>query len=709
MQCCSLVEVRAWLKEQRINVRDNLRIGELLSRHLLLAGNFCASEIAAYICDPVFHPPGTSFHVQMLPGLLARTWDFRSWHAIRNAFCKAAELGLISVKDLRTVIDQVADAGPVSLVKDDGKVQIVKSIEKEHFIHGLLTAVANSRVLTLADLGRGFLSRLLRKVGQVRRFTTTTQRILWDLSPWASESDATLISRLTIMHLRAQCRNGPDEEVGEKLAERLARVGSNALQLAVLQTTHNLIRIAQEDTKSIYIYLFHHWTGTLAILGSKARALSLAKDIWGIHSSSTSSLSAEQRLLAFAWTWLGLGKPRRTSPALPERVQFLECFDKTLKSILDLFEDGFLKRAIIAVESLPLPNKHVLLQNLSRLADREPFPVVPDSSPKSDMDRFQRQGFSLFLDRDLYQSARLHHTDVLTELAESLNQDLPLFKMLSRRMIKKNPLSFDIISRILENNIQFKLALSQTLPQRLRAVSQQPKLSEAALVSTNLGISGSVNPQQSADSPSPEEALDLMNHLAVSFATSPVTSPRASLRRVYWCYTFLHRYGGPVQPTLTRALWHVGVTRYGDSGTARTLLKWILYQIKRTEGEHVARHLLWSQALREQWRRDLEGLAQVDANEETRLLAELTTAYADADADAGGGGGVGGDIIPSGTSASADLETLRNIRFARTESGERPFFFEKSIRRADWDRVQARRAEKAREQQTGQESSLGAR
>ncbi|EXJ95460.1 hypothetical protein A1O1_00582 [Capronia coronata CBS 617.96] len=686
-QCRSLAEIRIWLKDQGLNIRDNVRIGERISQYLL-TGDFDGSEIAAYLCDPAFHPPGTSFHRQMLPTLLAQSWDFRSWHAIRRSYCKAAELGLLGVADLRAVIARVADAGPMTLVKDNGELQIVKSIEREHFIHDMLTSLAHSRVLTLVDLGHDFLSHLLRKVGTARRLTATSQRIMWDLLPWASARDAPLISRLIMMHLRTRCRDDPSEEVGQKLAERLSRVDLRVLQLALVQSTHELVRVAQEDPKSTYVYLFYHWTGTLACLGSRRNGLSLTKDVWTSFSTTASTLSAEQRLLVFAWTSLCLGKRRRTSHVLSERMEFLESFDQTIQSILELADDGLLHRAILTLGSLPLPNQTIPMQNLSRLDARDRLPIVPEPGSAPALDGLQRQSFSLFLDDDLYEDARLNHSDVLSELAESLNHDLPLFKTLSRRMIQKNPLSFEIISRILENNLPFKLALSQAFPQQLRAVQRQlqPPLDEVLtqVTSSSSRVGGKFDAQNNlqkalVNMPHPEEALDFLNNLAVWFATSPVTSPRASLRRVYWCYTFLHRYGGPIQPTVTRALWHVAVTRYGESGTSRTLLRWVLWQVKQTEGESVARTLLWSQSLRERWQQHLEDLGRVDLGEEKQLLAEFAS-------------GEDADRSPDTPCVPAHLETLRKIRFARTEPEERIFFFEKTRRRADWERFQAKRA-----------------
>ncbi|KAL2441140.1 hypothetical protein ABEF94_013447 [Exophiala dermatitidis] len=745
-QCQSLAEIQDLLTEHGINPRKNKELGQAISRHIL---GFSVPDIEAYLCDPAFHPPGTSFHLQMLPCLLSRKWGFQSWHAIRDSFCKAAELGLVGIMDLRAIVMQVADAGPMTLVKEDGRIQIVKSAEKERFIYRILMSLSNSRVIELDDLGHEFLSGLMRKMGRSRRLTSTSQQILWKLSRWASARDAPVISRLIILYLRTKCRDETGEETGQKLAERLATIDTSVLQLALLQTTEELVRLAQEDRTSTYVYLFYHWTGTLALLGSRSGILEFSHDLWASHSSSTGSLSAEQRFLALAWTFLALGKRQRASPALSKRLAFLELFETTLERIPQLATREFLDRAILAIRNTALPNRHILLHHLSRLGDGTP--VVAGTHPVglSDVDGFHGQTFSLFLHHDLYQHARLNYTDVLAELAESLNQDLSLFKALSRRMIFKNPRSFEIISRLLENNISLKIALSQAfiplqndatqqflVPNQTRTMENthssaskrnpQDGTRRSSLTQERQPKGSSSSPLSAPDStsdfvaayPSPHEALDLVNHLAVSFATSPVTSARAALRRVYWCYTFLHRYGGPVRPTVTRALWHVGVTRYGDSGTSRTLLQWILSLIRRTEGEDVARHLLWSQSLREQWRREIEELAaakddqkahctEKDEKQQQRLLpveglGELSTdttiettteskkdldtasregglSWAAAGITAGGGAGDDTSIL------AASLDTLRKIRFVKTEPPELPFFFEKSTRRADWE------------------------
>jgi hypothetical protein len=93
--------------------------------------------------------------------------------------------------------------------------------------------------------------------------------------------------------------------------------------------------------------------------------------------------------------------------------------------------------------------------------------------------------------------------------------------------------------------------------------------------------------------------VQFMNYLAISFATSPVATPRTALRRVYWCYLYLRRCAAPVQPAITKALWHAAVTRASPAGVSPTLMKWILHQVEKVEGREIALSLFWKESARQ--------------------------------------------------------------------------------------------------------------
>jgi hypothetical protein len=288
-------------------------------------------------------------------------------------------------------------------------------------------------------------------------------------------------------------------------------------------------------------------------------------------------------------------------------------------------------------------------------------------------------------------------------------------------LIWKSSTSFTIVSRILDNNTPFKLALSQT--------GQQDQVLGEQIQSHDHAISTDDMPKTSAgrETPrvgSPRTMLAVLNHLAVSCATSPVISPREALRRVYWCYRFLHRYGAPIEPTLTKALWHAGVARYaehgyGEFGTAKTLLKWVLWQIKMVEGEPVARRLLWSPAFRAQRRLEMDGLAKVDEDIASLLPVDrvISSGYdisiqtaAGLDglqeldqperetllAETGRGIGDRGDppVKQDASSILSDLGVWQKIRHVKTEPYASPFWYEKSARKEHWEKAQAAKAKR---------------
>ena len=105
------------------------------------------------------------------------------------------------------------------------------------------------------------------------------------------------------------------------------------------------------------------------------------------------------------------------------------------------------------------------------------------------------------------------------------------------------------------------------------------------------GKNEAINPTQEApslkDSSLGVAALELIHKLALAFAVSPAIHQRQALRKVYWCYQFLHRYGAPIQPTLTKALWYAAVARRSDKGAGpyqKRVYFWVMRAVRQVEG-----------------------------------------------------------------------------------------------------------------------------
>lgn len=723
-QCSSIPEIHDWLQEEGIVLQDNPAIGAMVQAHVLQA-DFHASAISTYICDPALHPPGTCYIADLLPGLLDRIWDIQSWGLLRGSFCKAAELGLIGIDGLQTILSYAADEGVVRLRKSDDEVVTVKYREGLLLIRGILQSLDRSRVLRVADLGSKFMSDLFSKLAIITKSGACSKSsgLLWDILPWALEADAPVLRQLILRHLRNSCRDDAHEQVGQTLADRLAGANPAVLRLAILQTTENLIAFARESPTRVYQYLFYHWAGALETLGSTEKML-LTKDDWIQYQQLTiNNPSPDSRLLAFVWTSFCLDRKTRRSQALSDRLRSLDNLEKTLKTIPEFVAAGFLDRPAITLDSLPLPHKKALLRDLTRCARPGGTHVSPGTSI-TDMEGLLRRSMTILVDENMYEHAQLECNDAVAELAECLSYNLPLFKALSRRLIRKSRMYFDVVYRMLENNTSFKLALSQTIPRgrdylQRRALAQDhaAPLDPTGQDQPGGGNSDLVGSQPGDRSlPRPEQVLDLINHVAVSFATSSVAGPREALSRVYWCYLFLHRYGGSIEPPITQALWHTAVTRYaqhgyGEHGTANTPLRWVLGQIKMVEGEYVATRLLWSQTFRDQRRQEFQKLAGTDGDEDKPPLDRLDEAatktrqttqdsnrlskLARDDRDV-----LLGELCDTtrsesqtppgcGTDAvSEDLEILQKIRHVKADADEVPFWHEKAARTSSWQRRQ---------------------
>ncbi|KIX92607.1 uncharacterized protein Z520_11636 [Fonsecaea multimorphosa CBS 102226] len=678
-QCKTLIEVKGWIQDEGVDLRENAHVRAAIPRHILQM-DFPIHEIASYIGDPIFHPSGTSSILQLVRGLLGRTWDATSWGTLHDALCSATELGLLSVNDLKEVIAELVGLTEVQLTDARGQKKRVKANAQMYLVSGMLESLDRSTVMQIADLGSPFLAGLFSKFATLKWYRGWCQKLLWRLLPWALKSHVHVIRRITLKQLEDSCSNNSPEEVGRMLAERLSVVNPEVLQLALTDITEKLLDISMLSGRRLYRYLWHHWCGTLAVLGSPGFDVSLTQNGWISAQSTESCLRQDQRLLAFAWTAMYLSQGSRKSMNVEERLQFLRRFEELLRSIPEFSED-FLDRAVIDLDYTNLPNKYILLRNLMRLSTRAEA-LLAALDAKSDPQSTLKPGISPSLFDKHTQHAHLEGNEALAKLIKSSNYDLSAFKILSRRMIQKSTASFGFICHLLETSPHFKLALRtpHLFSPRPAAPAQKSARQNPTAMFANPGAPTEVETVTSsgperlsrskASLPSRDEVIDLIGYLALSFATSPVATPRAALRRVYWCYRFLRYYGAPVPPAVTRALWHVGVARHGDKGTPATLLKWIVSQVEHVEGEDVAKQLLWKETFRQARQEQVTSWAKVDEDAEKRLTAELEAMAIHDDGE--GDNHFPGVEQPADPDPDPNPDLLKKIMFIKSEPPDMP-------------------------------------
>ena len=622
--CRTVIEIKEWAIEAGINLRQDITIGSTVLHHLLAQDQEAIGvhEIAAYICDPTFHSPGSSFILESMRAMVLRSWTPESWDVLRRSIGSATELGLISVADIKDIVTEVLGARSLQWdaagVRGWGKGSRNKA--RLYMVHGIVESLDRCAVLQVSDLGTPLLQKLFSRFA-TKTFWRWSKDMVWLLLPWAGKNYVPFIARLTLYPLEVQRDEGTGGKFGQELADRLLRADSEVLQLLVPYTTERLLLYTRETNLADYRFMWHHWCSTLAILGSASGKVSLTVATWNLLQQTESTLSSDQRYLAFAWTATYLSHELRTSTALSDWIQFLDEFEKLVATLPRPTMDP--SQLVVEVGSLALPNKQILLHNLTRLsACRDDLPSFRVTYSKV------QQGVTPSMLDSKISHAHLGHSDALAEMLHNSTYGYPAFKVLSRRMIHKNTASFGIVCRHLEVDTGLKIALQMSRTQKVPS-SQTKALNKSDYVYFEIGAQKvqRFGPPSRAPTtstlPTRDEIVDLINDIAISFATSPVATARAALRRVYWCYLFLHRQRLPIPPTITRALWYAGVTRYLEEGTPATLMKWLLARVREVEGANVANHLFWSDSFRTTRAEQLAASSRLTKAEEHAVQAML--------------------------------------------------------------------------------------
>ncbi|KAH8704880.1 hypothetical protein BGW36DRAFT_421467 [Talaromyces proteolyticus] len=92
----------------------------------------------------------------------------------------------------------------------------------------------------------------------------------------------------------------------------------------------------------------------------------------------------------------------------------------------------------------------------------------------------------------------------------------------------------------------------------------------------------------------PQACVAFVHLLASSIATSNKVSPRAAFNLLSYLYRYLALHNAPVKPSLVRAMYHCGITRFRENGlhVSRTQETYIMRLVKAFEEPGVVRGLL---------------------------------------------------------------------------------------------------------------------
>jgi hypothetical protein len=582
----SLVDVKALVQELELDFPQKRALTDLACKRILKL-RLGPDALKEYILDSAFSSPASQtlhFLTNTLRG--QRKWLAHEARAeVFETICQCISLGVATIEDVKYLITNV----PRFQIPAGAGLKFLRRKDSIHDAYGrILSAIEESKVISLSDLGKQYLGTWFRDISFTLTSPAATQ-LLWKLGCILEKPKKALATKILTRSVSYDLGQNLNKIHNISLLKFLEEVPTSLLPDVLIQTTSALVHRSKKHREKGHMSI-QRWHDFLVNLNYKTvfrafvgdRNTVFAPSIWQeALSHPGSSEERAKRALIACWVTASMSKEHEHTKQLLRKLGLRNIFRNIYSSNDGKGSRDVLAQVLVTVQSLPLPNTVLLLKNL-RFITNDYLVYRNTKFAQRVAEENLVQHFSVLEHDADYDRFRNHFNDALVELAESVNRNLPQFLQIARTFVEKDEVAFRIVTRILKHNLAFRNALYRSSLRR--ATQDRADIPRA----------------QDFPHVDPQQALNFINHLAVYFATSPVIGPRQALRRVYWCYTVLHRYGGPIETPIVRALWHAGVTRYHQAGRGapNTVLRWILMQVRRVEGDKVADMLLTSHGFR---------------------------------------------------------------------------------------------------------------
>ena len=693
---------------QRLELKMNQEpIYSMLAFKHILSKDY--TLVAEFLLDPSLRSPAALYYSAIISELSLRALeDAERLDYLLGVIYQGISVGLVS----REQLGQVIQNSWKIKVKQDGHTHLLRDMPSIHMHYSaIVKALEDCKVFSVKDLGKDLLLQWTDIVYKSRMGRTAAQLILSLQRYVAGFNEPGLQHRLAFRAVAVwlQQSTQSSESVGggtDDLVWFLHQQPVNIRSEILFSMAENLATTFQVAEKHAVLEL---WRTVLEQSGDSAWVTIPDTEASWLEGVKVDSLvKAKQQLLLRLWTSQVLSdKFRKTR--LPT----------TLQTALWRFVQGdgsaqpqAAYRGIIDGLPLTASAQHWLKDVMRIYIEEEHKQVLRQNFAEQRTQTVQANAFLTLQDDDLYYSKKTFVPELLKDLSHSTNTDFATFGDTVIPFIVKDKMSFKIVTRLLTNNQELKIALARSwtvtpptpallerpgqnsppgnsnrrllpveqarmdadlirseirnflmadkqslvlpraeprmrafvhvLASKLRLNSSKSRDSQAKRQSPRLHKSGrvvltkttqtqqysratisefdalmrkfrfsdryqgdfdpttqdapagkneAISPTQEPQSPCESSlgtaALGLIHKLALAFAVSPAIHQRQALRKVYWCYQFLHRYGAPIQPSLTKALWYAAVVRRSDTGPGpyhKRVYHWVMRAVQRVEG-----------------------------------------------------------------------------------------------------------------------------
>lgn len=572
-------DAREFVRQLQIDLQREPEFSKQIFDHLLQRSSMDLTEAIAFLEDPFLNTRGSGNYLAAVE-LFARSKTKRSKRtAVLNAVARGLELGLVPTSELCLIIRTL----PRILVERNKTLGAwdQKALLKHH--RALWSAIGKCNILGYHDLDKQVSDTWLEELSRIGGFHFAEEVVIA-----THDASSDTLWPLTLVLDRLEYTTEMDTTAYLTGVGRfLDRLDPDIAARCIVDVTEYIASVtADNETRQ---QTLNRWMDCL------------------LQISNTSAIAKSQTWLDMPLAYMDIQEDQAiTSPSLPIgsqvvlRIWALRTLSRTLGPIynqnskatdipicllLNLYEtttkktDGsFLSDFMRGIHDLNLPFNSLLLlavdlkmRKLTSKATRQTLRRLETA---------QTQLTDTWTDHSVYRGIRGLFHGTFEQMFRNMDITSPASVEECLHLARVGD-SKDVwsILRLLDSHTPLKLCLH-------KAWVPIPHPDEKALVRYHPG------PRDSR-CPDPYAAVDFIHQLAVVFSCCNQLNPSRSFHLVHWIYDYLRRHGGPVHPSLVRAMYHAGVVRYRREGrrVAPTQYEYILWIARKFEGAEVVREL----------------------------------------------------------------------------------------------------------------------
>ncbi|KAJ5899529.1 hypothetical protein N7495_004273 [Penicillium taxi] len=535
------------------------------------------TQVIRFLDDPFLNTRGSGNYFAAVEWLV-QTKTKRSYRiAVLNAVNRALELGLVSMDEICLIVKTLPNI-IIERKKTLGTWD-QRSLLKHY--RALWKAIGTCKILGYRDLDKAFVDNWLEQLLSIRSFRFAAEIII---ETHGAKSDSQWPSALILTWLENTDASATDITLPCP-SMLLNELNADCAANCIIDVTERLV-FSHEGTEGRN-QLLELWRDCLLKVTNPSIG---AAQVWSYTSipslessrQTTNSMSQLTQDLIILRIWCLRSLCRASGPMYNQSPRTT---DRPILSLLNLYEEttqkkngSFLADFMCGIHNLDLPYNHLLL-----LAVDLKLKKLITKTTRKTLERLETAQTSLedvWANPSNYKGIRVLFTGSYEQMLRRIDLTSPAAaeNLLHLARTGDSESVWSLI-RLLRNHTPMKICLH-------KAWVPIPHPDEKVLVRYHAG-------PRTSECPDPHDAVELIHQLAVAFSCCEQLTPSRSYHLIHWLYDYLRRHGGPVHPSLVRAMYHAGVVRYRRQGRRVPVAQYeyILWIVGKFEGPDVVEDL----------------------------------------------------------------------------------------------------------------------